>query len=76
MDGEAVALDPEAGLYHGYDDIATHIWHLLEDAKTFDALVDALTGRYAAGREVIARDLDVFLQDLHARGLVVLVPPV
>jgi pyrroloquinoline quinone biosynthesis protein E len=66
-DGCPVLLSPERGLRLG--DTAAAIVALCDGTRELDAIVDALATRYAAPRDVIARDVDALLGDLHDRGL-------
>ena len=52
------------------DEIALEILHLLDGARSVDAIVDSLAARYDAPREAIAADVLALLGDLHAKGVV------
>jgi pyrroloquinoline quinone biosynthesis protein E len=66
-DGRPVLLSPERGLRLG--DTAAAIVALCDGTRDVDAIVAELATRYGAPRDVIARDVDALLADLHARGL-------
>ena len=69
-DGASVLLSPERGLRLG--ETAAAVVELCDGTRTFDAIVDALTVRYAgADRERVAADVGVLLADLRSRGLIV-----
>jgi pyrroloquinoline quinone biosynthesis protein E len=66
-DGVPVLLSPERGLRLG--ETAAAIVALCDGTRTPGAMVDELCARYGGPRDVVARDVDVLLDDLHARGL-------
>ena len=66
-DGRPVLLSPERGLRLG--DTAAAIVALCDGTREVDAIIDELTSRYGAPRDVIARDVEALLDDLHARAL-------
>ena len=66
-DGRPVLLSPERGLRLG--DTAAAIVALCDGTREVDAIVDELTARFGAKREVIARDVGALLADLHGRAL-------
>lgn len=66
-DGRPVLLSPERGLRLG--DTAAAIVALCDGTREVAAIIDELTSRYGAPRDVIARDVESLLDDLHARAL-------
>jgi pyrroloquinoline quinone biosynthesis protein E len=66
-DGRPVLLSPERGLRLG--DTAAAIVALCDGTREAGAIVDELSARYQARREVIAHDVEALLDDLHDRGL-------
>ena len=70
LDGEAVLLQPEAGIYYGMNEVATLLWERLEEPATVGALRDALLSEFDVDRAVADRDLQDFLADVEAAGLV------
>lgn len=67
-DGAPVLLSPERGLRLG--ETAAAIVALCDGTREVDAMVEALAVRYAAPRDVVARDVDALLLDLHRRALI------
>jgi len=57
VEGEAVVLDLEAGMYFGLNGVGTRIWHLLEDDGRLRVVFDALCQEYDAAPDAIERDL-------------------
>ena len=70
IDGEAVLVDLQSGTYFGLDEIGTAIWQQLRDVTTGAAIADELRGRYDVSAEQLCADIERFLRELHARGLV------
>ena len=70
--GEAVILDPVSGRYFGLDGVGVRVWELLSETTTLEALVRTIVDEYEADASTCERDLRALLEDLLARGLVVL----
>lgn len=70
LDGEAVLLNVETGVYFGLDPLGSEIWKLLESGSSEDALFDALSAEYEVEPDQLRADLRDFLGTLEARGLV------
>ena len=66
-DGCPVLLSPERGLRLG--DTAAAIVALCDGTREVAAIVDELAARYGTPRDVIARDVEELLEDLHGRAL-------
>lgn len=74
LDGEVLVLDLRSSLYFGMTGTAARIWQLIEAGEPRDAMVAALAREFAADRHVIEADIDAFVSDLTARGLIVAPP--
>ena len=70
IDGEAVLVDLRSGTYFGLDEIGTAIWHRLRDVSTGAAIAEDLVRHYDVSIEQLCCDIERFLRELHARGLV------
>ena len=70
LDGEAVLLQPEAGMYYGMNDVATMLWGRLEEPATVADLRAELRSEFDVEAAVADRDLRAFLADLEAADLV------
>jgi hypothetical protein len=68
---ELVALDPNAGECFGFNSVATSVWRLLEEPKSFEELRDALLDEYEVEPEQCTRELKELLEGLSAKGLVI-----
>ena len=70
LDGEAVLLQPEAGMYYGMNEVATLLWERLEEPATVADLRAELRSEFDVEAAVADRDLRGFLSDLEAADLV------
>lgn len=71
LDGEVLVLDLKTSLYFGLTGTAARIWQLIEQGSARDAIVAALSDEYGGDASDIGGDVDAFVGDLIARGLVV-----
>lgn len=69
--GEILVLDLRTSLYFGMTDVAARVWQLVEQQQTRDSIVETLAKEFDAAPDVIASDVDTFLEDLLTRGLLV-----
>lgn len=70
VDGEAVILHAETGVYFSLNRIGSRIWALLNGGRTAAALCDQLVEEFEVSRDVLARDISAFLDDLEEAQLV------
>jgi coenzyme PQQ synthesis protein D (PqqD) len=70
--GEAVLLDPAAGIYFGLNEVGTRAWNLLGAGAgaTLAAVHAALAAEYDAPPEKIWDDLLALVRDLLAHRLI------
>lgn len=67
-----VLFSSESEVYFGVNPVGSIIWELLPTANTFEELCAALSQRFTdVGLDRITRDVQAFLSDLRANGLVV-----
>jgi len=71
LDGEVLVLDLASSLYFGLTGTGARIWQLIEAGATRDAIVSTLSTEFGGDTRAIATDVDAFVDDLIARGLVV-----
>ena len=67
---ELVALDPARGNCFGFNEVATWVWHRLEQPASFDQLREGLLTEYEVSDEQCTRELEELLDDLSSKGLV------
>lgn len=70
---EAILLDEAIGRYFAANPVASRILRTCRAGARRDQLLDDLTAAYRVDRDRAAADLDRFLADLTARGLLVTV---
>jgi hypothetical protein len=71
-----VLFSSESEVYFGVNPVGSIIWDLLPTVETFEELCAALSRRFTdVGLDRITRDVQSFLADLRANGLVVDVAP-
>ena len=71
---ELVALDVQRGECFGFNSVATSVWHELREPKSFEQLRDGLLEKYEVDADECSQGLEDLLNDLTARGFIVLVP--
>ena len=74
IDGEVIILSQQEESYLSLDPTGSRIWHLLADTLTLDQLVDLLTEEYEVSAEECRADVQDFLEDMVARGLIRHIP--
>jgi hypothetical protein len=72
LDGEAVVLNLDTGIYFGLDAVGTRIWRLLEEHKSLRLVLDTLVDEYDAAPDRLQRDLLAFIERLNSKGLLTL----
>jgi hypothetical protein len=70
LDGEAVLLQPDAGVYYGMNEVATTLWDRLEEPTTVADLREVLLAEFDVEESVVDRDPQAFIEDLESAGLV------
>lgn len=70
IDNETVILEKESGKYYGLNTVATYIWEMLDDSRTFAELRDALLEEYDVNRERCENDLKEVLSEMEEFGLI------
>ena len=70
LDGEAVLLATESGLYFGLNEIGTRMWTLLHLHGETETVCHALLSEYDVPEERLREDLSSFVDALVIRGLV------
>ena len=71
LDGEAVILQLEAGMYFGLDPIGTRLWKLIEAHGQLRPVLDAALQEFDVTSEVLERDLIELVSGLAEKQLIV-----
>jgi len=69
LDGEAVLLNLETGVYFGLDAVATRMWQLIAEQRSLASVLDTLAGEYEADQKTLEADLLELCRQLCANGL-------
>lgn len=69
IDDEAVVMNLDSGDFFSLEGTARAIWELIDGSRDRAAVVAALAESYGGPPEAIAADVDAFLAELHAAGL-------
>ncbi len=69
--GEAVILNLANGTYFGLNEVGTRIWNLLAEHKSTEQVLPPLLAEYEVEEAQLRQDLEVLLQTLTEKGLIV-----
>lgn len=72
LDGEAVLLHLETGVYFGLNGVGTEIWKLIEKGHRVDRVLDLLYDEYEIDYGQLRVEVEEFLDRLVAAGLAAL----
>ena len=70
LDGEAILLNLDTGIYFGIDTVGTRIWRLITQGAAESEIIDQLLKQYDVDRAQLTQDVSEFLDLLAAKGLV------
>lgn len=70
LDGEAVILNLESGIYFGLDQVGTRIWRLIQEHGALQKVFETMCAEYDVGADTLERDLLQLVDELRAKGLV------
>jgi len=71
LDGEAVILNLDSGIYFGLDDVGTRFWQLIEQDGRVALALEALESEFDVETEVLRADVDRLVAALVEKGLMV-----
>lgn len=71
LDGEAVILQLDSGMYYGLDPIGTRLWQLIGMHGQLRQVYDAALAEFDVDPAVLERDLLQLVSDLTSRNLLV-----
>jgi hypothetical protein len=69
LDGEAVVLNLETGIYYGLDTVGTAIWQAIEPRGSLRQAFDRIVAEFAADPSTIESDLIELADHLLDKGL-------
>lgn len=70
LDGEAVLLNLQTGVYFGLNEMGTRIWDLIQQDGSLAKTADAIEVEYDVARETLEGDLLALIGELASKGLV------
>lgn len=71
IDDECVVMNLDSGDFYSLTGTGRAIWELIDGVRDRAALLDALAADFATTPDTIAADLDAFLAQLAASGLLI-----
>lgn len=70
MDGRLVMMDTERGAYFALDAVGSAVWEVLAKPVTLETVIKHVANGFEVpSREALRRDLEEFIDDLLAQGL-------
>ena len=70
LDGEAVILNLQSGVYFGLDAVGTRVWQLCKEHAAIRLVCQAIQNEFDVSAETLQVDLLSLLGELSANGLV------
>ncbi len=70
LGAELAVLDLPSGAYLGFNATAAHVWRLLNEPRTLDALCDAMTAEFDVDKERCRAEVAELLDKLLAAKLI------
>ncbi len=70
IDGEAVILETDSGMYFGLNEVATYIWEQIQTQQTVQSLQDGISQQYAVTPEQCEQDLETVLRTMEQKELI------
>ena len=70
LQGEAVLLNLNSGVYFGLDPVGTRVWQLFAEYELLSELAGAIVAEYDVAEERCAADLLALVANLEQQGLV------
>lgn len=69
LQGEAVILNLNTGVYFGLDEVGTRIWHLLQEHQPLQKVLDSLREEYEVTEMQCTQDLLHLVTQMVEKGL-------
>jgi hypothetical protein len=69
VEGELVLFDLRDETYHGLNPIASEIWRRVARGEGVDTIIDTFAARHDAPRDTVATDVNAFVAEALAGGL-------
>jgi hypothetical protein len=75
LDGEAVLLNLDSGVYFGLDAVGTRVWTLLLEHGATEPVCAQMEREYDVARDELERDVRRLVHELRQKGLIVAAVP-
>jgi len=75
LDGEAVLLNLDSGVYFGLDAVGTRVWTLLLEHGATEPVCAQMEREYDVARGELERDVRRLVHELRQKGLIVAAMP-
>lgn len=70
LQGEAIVLGLEKGMYYGLDEVGALVWTLLAEPRPVTEIRDRIVARFDVDEPTCEKDLLAFLTQLHGEALI------
>jgi coenzyme PQQ synthesis protein D (PqqD) len=70
LEGEAVLLNMQSGIFFGLNPVAKRMWELLSELGQAEKVLTQMLQEYEASEEQLRQDLIDFIEKLKSKGLV------
>jgi hypothetical protein len=70
LEGEAVILSLESGVYFGLNEVGARIWALIQQYGSLRKVLEAMQQEYEVAPQTLESDLLRLVEELRAKGLV------
>jgi hypothetical protein len=70
LDGEAVLLELNRGVYFGLNEVGTVVWQLVQEPRTVASIRDAVCEEYDVSPDRCLTDVSSLLERMREEGLV------
>lgn len=70
IDGEAMLLNLDSGIYFGLDSVGTKIWNLMTEGKPLETIAQSISSEYDVSENRCRTDLFELAEALRKHGLV------
>lgn len=70
LDGEAVILNLEDGVYYGLNSVGARVWSMIQQPRQVSDIIDTLTGAYEVERGRCRDEVIALLENLAGKGLI------
>lgn len=75
LDGETVMMSIDNNEYYGLNIVASRIWELLSEAKTYNELINILIAEYDVTAEQCKNDVVALLTAMYSKKMIIVDEP-